>query len=99
MLSRGLICGDSGSTLQGTRSSIGALPGQCNHNPNYPDYSGMCNGGLMYPVEGQAVLEKGHDLVIGPPGLWVLKHMNYFKSVFCCICCTCFDQSLYETHI
>ena len=37
----------------------------------------------MYPVEGQAVLENGHDLVIGPPGLWVLKHMNYFKSVFC----------------
>ena len=40
-------------------------------------------GHVMYPVKGQAVLENGHDLVIGPPGPWVLKHMNYFKSFFC----------------
>ena len=34
-----MIRGDSGSTLQGTRSSIGALPGQCNHKPKkYPEY-------------------------------------------------------------
>ena len=35
-----MIRGESGSTLQGTRSSIGALPGQCNHKPKkYPEYA------------------------------------------------------------
>ena len=38
----GGVRGDSGSILQGARSSIGALHVQCNHKPKkYPEYADL----------------------------------------------------------